>query len=73
MTTEWKQKTMIQIAKIRVRKNKKLNTKRKKAREKEKRNYHWKLRQQPTDFSSNSRAPEYGGPLLLIRSGKKKE
>jgi hypothetical protein len=41
MATECKQKPMIQIAKIRVRKNKEVNTKRIKARQREKGNYHW--------------------------------
>jgi|GWRWMinimDraft_5_1066013.scaffolds.fasta_scaffold706998_1 hypothetical protein len=41
MATERKQKTMIQIAKIKVRKKKEVDTKRIKARQREKGNYHW--------------------------------
>jgi hypothetical protein len=41
MATERKQKPMIQIAKIKVRKKKEVDTKRIKARQREKGNYHW--------------------------------
>jgi hypothetical protein len=59
MATECKTKSNDTDSKVQRKKEQLTKYKKEKGKTKRKKeNYHWKLQQQPTDFSTNSRAPE---------------